>query len=147
MCCAVLICLKIITLEGLFLAHNLCFCFASRGDSVSASHCGHSTRTSSDTGTVTWHYSDPELPGWFHKLHRVEMHLRGFGSFDLNFDTLAERALCTHRVINCKWCRHCCGSYRSCNVSQGPPCHNSSSEFLPVNCLPLLMPEEYRYIK
>lgn len=101
-----LMCLKRIIPEGLFLPHNLCFCFASRGDSVSASHCGHSTRTSGDTGTVTWDYSHPELSGLFHGLHRmvfwVEIHLSAFRSSGFKFDTLAEQALCTLRVINGK---------------------------------------------
>lgn len=66
-----MVCLKRIISEGLLLTYSLCCSSVLRGDSVSASHCGHSTRSSGDTSTVTWDYSDPELSGLFHGLHRM----------------------------------------------------------------------------
>jgi len=90
-------CLKRIIFEGLLLTYNLCCRFVLRGDSVSASHCRHSTRSSGDTSTVTWDYSDPELSGLFHGLHRtvfwVQINLTGFKSFGLNL-THCQNELC-----------------------------------------------------
>lgn len=95
----VFVCLKRVIFEGLLLTYNLCCCFVSRGDSVSASHSGHSTRSSGDTSTVTWDYSDSELSGLFHGLHRivfwVQINLTGFKSLGLNL-THCQNKLCVH---------------------------------------------------